>query len=200
MYLIVDVYPRPRTDAFQTYCGAAVDCWIREDLAADEARARIVGAERIADIGWSVARFLRCEKVAAGSYSLRPDDLQPFDRARDGGFYAHFHTSKRATIGNSDLSDADVVDALIELSKGICLQNAVSLYSESGRQWANGTFGELENANPFLPLWLTRDVASVWRRGWSGYEPRNVSEGRCDFLESVNERICGLEWALVTRF
>src|ERR1041385_205901 len=176
LYLTADVYPRPGSDAFRTYCGAAVGCWIRADIASDEMQARSVVAERIANMGWTIARFLHCESLETESCARKPNDLEFFDRARVDGFVAHFHTSERTTIGDGDLSDEDVIDALIRLSEVIYLQNAVSLYSESDRQWANGTFGELENENPFLPLWLTRDVASVWRRGWPGYELRNIFE------------------------
>ena len=187
-YLVMDVYPRPGSDAFRTYCGAAAGCWIRADLAADEAQARVVAAERIADIGWSIARFVSSEEVSANSYAHKPDVLELFGHAQVNGFYANFHTTKRVTIGDSDMSDEDVIDALIRLSEDFCLQNAVSLYSESGHQWANGTFGELENGDGFLPLWLIRDVAPVWRHGWPGYEPRNVSEEGGDFLERVNQQ------------
>jgi len=187
LYLVVDSYPRSGTDAFRSFAGAAVGCWIRFDLCAGGTTANTIVEQRLGAAGWSVARILARENVSSKTYLTKKEGRQFFDQARIDGFVANFHACARQIIGNCSVTEDEVNDALVELESHRIRRKSVSLYSNQHMQWANGTTGK---GNEFVPLWFKQEDARAWLPSWPGYDLRNITQEdlrQSGFFERVNE-------------
>lgn len=185
LYTIVDCYPQPGAEVFREFAGAAIGCWIRDDVCATDPHADALIEEKLGAIGWRVARTIERQKVSSKTYDDKSDGRDLFEQALIDGFVANLHRVKRESIGHTDLSDTAVIDALPVVVRSIIRYGGVSLYTSADQQWANGVTA---TENEFVPIWPNREEAAGWLQDWPGYDLRDlpVEALRSEFLEEIN--------------
>ncbi len=185
LYVVVDCYPNPGSDAFQRFAGGTAGCWIRPDLRRDGALAGLL-KQNLEAAGWSIARILLQENVTSDTYAAKEEGRSYFEQARVDGFVTKFNVCKRQTIGGSRIDDEDVVEALLKLSSSSTIERPTSLYSSKDGQWANGV-GSAET--DFVPVWLNHSDALAWSLGWPNYDLRDITaeDFRAGLFEQIND-------------
>ena len=171
IYIVVDCYPIVGTDAFRKFTGAAVGCWMRTDVCRDGADADALVKMKLSAVGWTVDRTLFREEVSSETDLSKSEGLEFFEQARLDGFVANLHVCARKSVGESDLDDEAVVEALVGLVAQIGRNGGVSLFSGPEGQWANGVTA----GDEFVPLWVSEDDALGWLPGWPGYVLRKLT-------------------------
>jgi hypothetical protein len=185
LYVITDCYPERGSVDFRTIAGAAVGCWLREDLFRDHGNIDLILEEKFRVIGWKVVRILQQEHVTSETYLDKRDGFQFFEQAQTDGFVANLQRVERELIGDA-IPFNEMTDLLDKALDAVVSRGAVSMFSEADQQWANGV---TPRGDTFLPFWLNDEDTSRWLQHWPGYELQDLSVDELrgsDFLEQVN--------------
>src|SRR5262245_21694980 len=130
LYVVVDCYPQPGSEAFRHFAAATARCWISADVCGCVEHVDGVVGEKLRSAGWNVARTLVREVAASGTYAAGSAERVFFDQAEIDGFVVHFDVFTRLSIGDTTLDDDNVVDALMNLPGKAGIQGGFSFYSD----------------------------------------------------------------------
>jgi hypothetical protein len=185
-YLIADAYPRVDSTEFSEFAGAIVGCWIRQDSTATEKGCESIVQRKLAAAGWQLARVLSLEIVSRETYAGKIEGREFFEQAQEDGFVANFHVMRRLVVGDESTWTGDIREAFVDFVRQVEETGAVSMYSQTDSQWANGAASD---GNEFVPLWVDENVASAWMKHWPGYRLHRVRarQLQSELLEQISD-------------